>query len=80
MLYFTGVMQLLVERINLYIGSTWTCGMKKHHLGFWCYTLSGTFLVLAFTVYMIHDIQEHRRITHCSSVEQFHVPFYSDIL
>jgi hypothetical protein len=30
-------------------------------------------------LYTIHDIQEHRN-THCSSVEQFHVPFYSDIL
>jgi hypothetical protein len=81
MLYFTGVMQLLVERINLYSGSThtWTCGMKEHHLGFWCYTMSGTFLVLAFAVHMIHDIQEHRRNTHCSSVEQFHVPFDMDM-
>jgi hypothetical protein len=42
--------------------------------------VSGTFLVLAFTVHMIHDIKGYRKSTCWSSTEQFHVPFYSDIL
>ena len=62
-----------MEGTNLYICSTWTGGMKEHHICFWCYTESGMMLVLAVAVHMIPDTKGHRQITYWSSTEQFHM-------
>jgi hypothetical protein len=43
-------------------------------------TVSGTLLVLALTIHMVHDILGHWKITYWCTTEHLHVPFYSDIL
>ena len=43
-------------------------------------TVSGTLLVLALTIHVVHGILGHCRITYRCTTEHVHVPFYSDIL
>lgn len=54
------ITQLLVEGTNLCSCSTWTGGMKEHHICLWCCTESAMMHVLAVTVHMIHDTKGNR--------------------
>jgi hypothetical protein len=68
-----------VEGTNLYWWQyldSWDLGTSSSFPMLQC----GMFLVLAFTVHMIHDIKGHGRITYWSSTEQLHMPLYSDML